>query len=221
MNAPSYEPERRPIASREKAISRKLAAWLAAAGVSPNAISIAGMIAGIASGVAFAASPRAPLALLVTGAVLMQLRLLANMLDGMVAVATGKASPLGELYNEVPDRITDTAIFLGAGWATTGNPTAGMMAAIGGLFTAYIRAQGKVAGAHQEFCGPMAKPQRMFLLTLAALFAALAPPAWQPVLPPPLDGGTMALMLWIIAAGCFFTFIFRLVRIVRGISPLP
>lgn len=217
MNQPTYEPERRPIASRDKAASQKLAAWLAEAGVSPNAISIAGMIAGLASGAAFACSSLAPTALLLTGAVLMQLRLLANMLDGMVAVATGKASPLGELFNEVPDRISDTAIFLGAGWAATGNPTAGMMAAIGALFTAYIRAEGKVAGAHQEFCGPLGKPQRMFLLTLAALFAALAPPAWQPVLVSPFDGGSMALALWIIAGGGFLTFLRRLVRITRAV----
>jgi len=221
MNEPNYTPERRPIASRDKAASRKAAAWLAGAGVSPNAISIAGMIAGLGSGVSFACSAHAPVVLLIAGAALMQMRLLANMLDGMVAVATGKASPLGELFNEVPDRISDTAILLGAGWAVGGSPTAGMLAVIGALFTAYIRAEGKVAGAHQEFCGPMAKPQRMFLLTVAALFAALAPQAWQPVLSPPLSGGTMALMLWIIAGGSFLTFANRLVRIVRALKHAP
>jgi phosphatidylglycerophosphate synthase len=212
-----YSPERRPIASREKAISKRLAARLAAAGVSPNAISTAGMIAGIASGVAFALSPQAPMPWLVAAAVLMQLRLLANMLDGMVAVATDRASPVGELFNEVPDRVSDTAIFIGAGFAAGGDPVAGFLAALAAMFTAYLRAEGKVAGAHQEFCGPMAKPQRMFLLTVATLCAALAPASWQADLPSPFRGGTLALTLWLIAAGSLLTAIRRLVRIARAL----
>ena len=46
-----------------------------------------------------------------------QLRLTANMLDGMVALASGRASKVGELYNEVPDRVSDAAVFIGAGLA--------------------------------------------------------------------------------------------------------
>lgn len=221
MKQSDYIPERRPIASRDKAASRRLAAWLAGLGVSPNAISTWGMVAGLAAGAAFALSGRAPMAGLIAGAVLIQLRLLANMLDGMVAVSTGKASPVGELYNEVPDRVSDTAIMLGAGWAVGGDPAAGAAAAIASLFTAYIRAQGKVAGAHQEFCGPMAKPQRMFVLTVASLYAALVPAAWQPRLPDPLTGGILAATLWIVALGGAITFLRRLVRIARALCCPP
>ena len=49
------------------------------------------------------------------------LSLLANLLDGMVAMGRGVASPVGELFNEVADRVSDTAILLGLGWAA-GNP---------------------------------------------------------------------------------------------------
>jgi phosphatidylglycerophosphate synthase len=221
MNKETYEPDRRPITSRDRAVSHKLANWLVEAGVSPNAISISGMVAGMASGVAFAfSSAHAPTALLLAGAVLMQMRLLANMLDGMVAVASGRASPLGELYNEVPDRVSDTAILVGAGWAVTGDPLAGLTAAIAALFTAYIRAQGKAAGAHQEFCGPLGKPQRMFLLTVAALYAALAPESWQASFHPPV-GGTIGVALWVIAIGSFLTFFLRLSRIARTLRPSP
>ena len=41
------------------------------------------------------------------GALGAQLRLTANMLDGMVAIASSRTSKTGELYNEVPDRISD------------------------------------------------------------------------------------------------------------------
>jgi phosphatidylglycerophosphate synthase len=45
--------------------------------------------------------------LFVLAALFVQARLLANLLDGMIAVGSGQASPEGELYNEVPDRIAD------------------------------------------------------------------------------------------------------------------
>jgi phosphatidylglycerophosphate synthase len=98
----------------------------------------------------------------------------------MVALESGKASPVGELYNEVPDRVSDAAICIGAGYAVSGLPELGYLAACVALFVAYVRAEGKVAGAPQDFCGPMAKQQRMFVLTVVALYYALAPLAWQP-----------------------------------------
>src|SRR6478672_1892595 len=53
----------------------------------------------------------------VAGAVCVQLRLLANLLDGMVAVASNRTSKLGELFNEFPDRLSDAATLIGLGYA--------------------------------------------------------------------------------------------------------
>jgi phosphatidylglycerophosphate synthase len=220
MKKAAYTPDRRPITSRERASSKALAAWLAARGVSPNAISTVGMLAGVCAGAAFVGSGYGgqPTTWLMAAAVLIQLRLLCNMLDGMVAVATHRASPLGELFNEVPDRIADSAIFIGAGHAIGGNPTWGYLAALAALFTAYLRAQGKVAGAHQEFCGPLAKPQRMFLMTLAAFYAALAPAGWQWDAPPGWGGGTIGLTLLVVSVGSGWTAVRRLRRIARALD---
>jgi phosphatidylglycerophosphate synthase len=210
-----YSPERRPIASREAALSKRVASWLARRGVSPNAISLAGMAAGVAAGGAFALSRLLDWewAAFLAAALLMQLRLLANMLDGMVAVQTGKASPLGELFNEVPDRVSDAAICIGAGYAAGSLPELGYVAACAALFTAYVRAEGKVAGAPQEFCGPMAKPQRMFVLTVAAVYCGLAPKAWQPALAGPPPAGIMAAALLLVVLGCVVTAARRLYRV--------
>ena len=105
----------------------------------------------------------------------------------MVAFQTGKASPVGELYNEVPDRVSDPAIFIGAGYALGGQPDLGYLAACMALFVAYVRAEGKVAGAHQEYGGPMAKTPRVVVLLLAALYCGLTPEAWQAGLPLPSE----------------------------------
>ena len=47
------------------------------------------------------------------------------------------------------------------------------LAAILAIFVAYVRAAVKVAGAPQDYSGPMAKPHRMFLVTVTALLCAL------------------------------------------------
>ena len=145
--------DRRPLASRGWKISEKIARWLAERGATPNAISIVGMVCGILAGIMFSLTTCAahPWFFLVSGAVFVQLRLLANLYDGMVAVLRETASPVGELFNEVPDRVSDAATLIGFGYATGSDPVLGFVATIFAIFLAYLRAQGKVAGAHQEF----------------------------------------------------------------------
>jgi phosphatidylglycerophosphate synthase len=105
-----------------------------------------------------------------------QLRLLCNLLDGMLAVEAGLKSPTGEIFNELPDRLADVLILVGAGYAVrepTVGPTLGWAAALAAVFTAYVRVFGGSLGLTQHFIGPMAKQHRMFVLTLATLLAGL------------------------------------------------
>ena len=225
MSVHDSDPERRPIASRERAMSKAVAHWLAVRGTSPNAISLAGMVAGIGAGAALAATALVPSPVLsrlcfALAAAMIQLRLLANMFDGMVAIETGKTSPAGALYNEVPDRVSDAAMFIGAGYALGGQPFLGYLAAVLAVFLAYLRAQGKVAGAPQEFCGPMAKPQRAFTLTMLSLYCAAAPVAWQEGIH--VNGwGTAAWVLLLLIVGELWTVGRRLRRIARHLQDLP
>jgi phosphatidylglycerophosphate synthase len=224
MSDSAYRPtERRPIAARRWPIWQKVAVVLARSRVSPNAISVAGMIAGIAAGAALAAtafvadgSVGLRIAWLVAAAFI-QLRLIANLLDGMVAIESGRASPLGELFNEVPDRVSDAAGLIGAGYALGGDPALGYLAACAALFTAYVRAMGKAAGAPQEYCGPMAKQHRMALLTAVAVYCGLAPAEWQPVCAECGNRGIVAVALGVIALGSLLTAGRRLVRIAANL----
>lgn len=224
MHQETYQPnDRRPLASRGTWWSRKLTDWLASAGVSPNAISLAGMAFGCASGAMLAATPRlghwAQTADWLAAAVAIQLRLLCNLLDGMVAVQLGRASRTGELFNEIPDRISDPVTLIGAGYAVGGLPVLGYVAACLALFTAYIRTVGKAAGARQEYCGPMAKQQRMFVLTIVAVYCGIVPPRWQPVMQDN-GAGIVAVSLGLIIIGCVITAARRLVRIYRQLEHL-
>ena len=223
MVAQGYSPERRPIASREASRRKRLAHWLAQRGISPNTISVIGMVLGVAAGPVLAATTIEPWRRwgFLAAAVLMQLRLLANMLDGMVAVESGKASPVGELYNEVPDRVSDTAACVGAGYAAGSHPALGFVAALLAVFLAYLRAQGRVAGATQEFCGPLAKPQRVFLLTLLAAYCGMAPDGWQPTLARWPSIGVMGIGLGAMILGEVWTAVRRLRRISQALKEIP
>lgn len=210
--------ERRPIAARDRRIFQILAAKMASAGVTPNAISIAGMLCGIAAGLSLAAtlylSPLVQRIAYLAAAAFIQLRLLANMIDGMVAIESGKRSPVGGLYNEVPDRISDAGTLIGAGYAIGGNIIAGYIATCVAIFIAYVRAQAKVVGAPQDFCGPMAKQHRMALMTCTFVYLAIAPAAWQPIWH---NQGLIALALLIIIIGGLYTALRRLRRAAKAL----
>jgi phosphatidylglycerophosphate synthase len=145
-------------------------------------------------------------------AVVVPLRGVFNILDGVVAVNENFASPVGELYNEVPDRVSDIAILIGAGYAAGGAAVLGVGAALLAVFVAYVRVQARVAGAAQDYCGPMAKPGRIFLITLTALWLGVAPASSQLAWGPDGSWGVMAAALLVIMVGCVITALRRLLR---------
>ena len=211
--------DRRPIATRNRKWAQTATEWLAARNVLPNAISIAGMCACIIAGIALGVTSISDYRILwLVAALGAQLRLTANMLDGMVALASGRTSKIGELYNEVPDRISDAAVFIGAGFAWDGNIALGYIATILAIFTAYVRAAGKIAGAHNEFCGPMAKQHRMLVITLICLYSATTPRSWQMITLNDSQIGLMTLGLVVIVLGCVITIIRRVSRIAQALK---
>jgi phosphatidylglycerophosphate synthase len=219
QEAPSKAIDRRPIATRNRKWAQGATAWLASRNASPNAISIAGMCACIVGGIALGVTSIADYRILwLIAALGAQLRLTANMLDGMVAIASSRTSKTGELYNEVPDRISDAAVFIGAGFGWGGNVTLGYIATILATFTAYVRAAGKIAGAPNEFCGPMAKQHRMLVITLVCVYAAITPSSWQMIMFNDSQIGLMTLALAVIVLGCVITVIRRVARIAQALK---
>jgi phosphatidylglycerophosphate synthase len=200
-------------------LSRAVASWLARSGASANGISVVGMGFGIVAGLALALTgewPRLAAPFWLLGALLVLLRLAANMFDGMVAMETGTASRVGELYNEIPDRVSDTAILIGFGYAAGGVPILGVAAALAAVLTAYVRAVGRGVGLKQDFCGPMAKQQRMAVVILVALWGAAVDPG-QTALGDHIGVGLVTLAELVILVGSFATALRRLRRIAAGL----
>ncbi|OYW71401.1 MAG: hypothetical protein B7Z37_27915 [Verrucomicrobia bacterium 12-59-8] len=155
-----------------------MAGWLARSGVTPNSISVLSVVfAGGAMACFMVAGDQTSTAGILSvwlGAlVCIQLRLLCNLMDGMVAVEGGKGSPVGAIYNDAPDRVADVLIMVGAGYSGAGDPGVvklfqviplGWCCAVTAVWTAYIRVLGASLTGRHDFRGPMAKQHRMAVL---------------------------------------------------------
>ena len=168
--------DRRPLKSRGQRWAQQLAGTLVKTGISPNTISALSVVAAcfclllLWMSVLVDGGLRALCYFMAAFAC--QLRLLCNLMDGMVAIEGGRHSADGPLWNEFPDRVADVAILVGLGIAADALVT-GWVAATLAVAIAYVRELGKGLDGHVDFSGPMAKPQRMALVTGVLVLAAL------------------------------------------------
>lgn len=199
--------ERREVSSRSNGLIRRSAAWLAGTRVTPNQISVSSIVAALAVPVGLQwLGGAAGIVLALVG---IQLRLLANVLDGLVAVEGGKSSALGALYNEFPDRIADTIVLVSLGCAA-GQPGLGWACALLAALTAYVRVFGGALGLPQVFAGPMAKQHRMAVASAMLVALLVLPRAWADY--------AMLSGLWIIAIGSAWTCVRRTRGIARALT---
>ncbi|MBC7755114.1 MAG: CDP-alcohol phosphatidyltransferase family protein [Bdellovibrio sp.] len=203
------ESNRRPLATRSAKWANWLSAILVKSKISPNQISVLSIAPALAGAWLLLSSPLSA-GMLVLSAVCIQLRLLCNMLDGMVAIEGGKQSKVGVLYNEIPDRIADSLFIVALGYAIF-LPWLGWLGALLAAKTAYVRVLGGANGLAQNFAGPMAKPHRMFVLTLGCLIGAAEVH---------FNGSNYALTVaaYIIAIGSGITCIARMLAVARQLK---
>ncbi len=214
MTEPEHREMRRTIPQRDTGWARRLARWLQRLGATPNSISIMSVVVSAVGAAALVASahvgPSGRIALLLVAALAPPLRLLSNMLDGMLAVEGGMQSATGDLYNEVPDRISDVLLIAAAGYAVATFPgavTLGWVAATLAVLTAYVRSLGAAQGLSNHFEGPLSKPRRMWLLDASILLTAAEPLTQTWGVPP---GAVMMIGLGLISVGSLATVIIRL-----------
>jgi phosphatidylglycerophosphate synthase len=210
-----YEPtSRRPIADGFRSTARFVTSLCVKLGIHPDSISYASIVAAAVAAFCFWKSGLHPWLLLIAP-LFCYLRLWFNMLDGMVALASGKASWRGEILNDLPDRVSDVLIFAGVAHSGWMNPLVGYWAAIFALLTAYVGMFGQAVGVQREFSGVMSKPWRMVTLhagawlTLGYLWSERAP-----------RFGSLTILDWaclIVVGGCLQTMAIRLKRIMAAL----
>jgi len=213
----NYEPiSRRPIAAAfrrtAEAATRLCVRWA----VHPDVISYLSVLAAMAGAFCFWKSHTAP-RLLIIAPVFCYLRLWFNMLDGMVALAAGKATARGEILNDLPDRISDIVIFVGVAHSSWMNPILGYWAAILAVLTAYVGIFGQAIGVQREFSGWMSKPWRMVALHIGA-WTTLACWWWNDQ---SIRLQSLTILDWtciVVIAGCVQTIVVRLKRIMAALE---
>jgi phosphatidylglycerophosphate synthase len=211
-----YQPTwRRPIAEALRRTAHAPVRWCVHLGIHPNLVSYCSVLAAAGAGLCFWQAKSAPV-LLIVAIGFCYVRLWLNMLDGMVALAAGKASRTGEIANELPDRISDVLIFVGVAHSHLCHPLAGYWVAMFALLVAYVGTLGQAVGVQREFSGWMAKPWRMAALHVGA-WTTLALLWWG-------NGricvGGLTVLDWTLLAilvGCVQTICIRLIRIIRAL----
>jgi phosphatidylglycerophosphate synthase len=159
-----------PVRAWLRAVQRVARAGPVAA-TPPDVLSAAGVLVGAAALAVAAAGGRWPL----LAAVLVVLVGVLDGLDGAVALATGRARPLGAVVDAVADRLGD--LLLAATLAVLGAPAGWCVAAAAlTLLHEYLRARAGAAGMPGVGAVTVAeRPTRLVLVAVAALGAGVLP----------------------------------------------
>ncbi|WOF81818.1 CDP-alcohol phosphatidyltransferase family protein (plasmid) [Pseudomonas sp. FeN3W] len=202
------EDNRRPIKSRSQSWAIQLTAYLIRRNITPNQISVASI--GFAALASICMTLSTGFMASVLAIAFVQMRLVCNLLDGMVAIEGGKSSAAGSLYNEFPDRIADTLLIVSLGYAVA-LPELGWFAALAAALTAYVRVFGGSVGLKQAFTGPMAKQHRMAALTVGLGINLVEAVFWG-------THNALVIALGVIALGSALTCITRTLDIARELK---
>jgi len=130
-------------------------------------------------------------------------RMIFNTLDGLVAEEYGKSTRVGAYLNRVPGEYTDLLI-VAALWPYS--PPGWVLALV--VLTGWVQlfgVLGLVAGGKTQSVGPCGQTDRLVIIIIGSVLAALHVRVW-PVLVP------------IMCAGCALTLVLRMSRSLREIS---
>jgi len=213
----AYQPtSRRPIAEAFRKTADGAVRICVRCRVHPDTISYLSIVAAACAAACFWQTHEYRRLLLV-GPVFCYLRLWFNMLDGMVALASGKASWRGEILNDLPDRVSDVLIFVGVAHSGLCAVASGYWAAMLALLTAYVGMFGQAVGVQREFSGLMSKPWRMVTLHVGA-WAAWGIAGWSNETSGPWELTVLDWTCVVVVAGCVQTIVVRLTRIFHALG---
>ena len=204
--------DRRPSKLRSLSIISSLAKFLSDRGIGPNLISLVGLGCAVAGFICLWGAARGwpgGWFFVLMAAVLVLVRMLCNVVDGLLAIEFDRREKAGDIFNEIPDRLQDTLFLVGAGYIA-GSPAMGWVAAALAIFTSYVRTFGASLGQSQDYGGPCAKPQRMAILAVGLFTTVMAYFAQASIVVPEI-------MLWIIIVGTALTALLRIRRLYRAL----
>ncbi len=171
-------------------------------GITPDHLTIMGLLVGVGAAVAIGAGA------LRLGLLLVILAALPDLLDGAVAKASGAASPRGAFFDSTIDRVTDALLLGGIAWYLASTESAHMailpfaILAVSTLIS-YMRAKAESLGIEAKG-GLMERAERIVAICIGLLFNVLLIP-----------------ILWIMLALTSITAIQRFVKVWRQADVAP
>jgi len=150
-----------------------VASVLAKMGISPNAITIAGLIGAGISGYIIAVGN------LWVGGIVMLVAGILDLFDGALARATGRASRFGALLDSVVDRLSEIVVLLGLliyylGASSSTGVVLVYLAVTCSVMVSYLRARSEGLGIENRG-GIMTRPERVALLGIGLIVAHWVP----------------------------------------------
>ena len=146
------------------------AAMLHNLGLTPNYVSIFGLILAVISAVTYWQWKLNPL-LLILAPLLMLASGLFDALDGAIARIYGEATSFGGFFDSLLDRYADAVILFGIILGGLTEVTWGIAALMGSLLVSYSRARAEAAGVKMESVGLAERAERIVLLALASFLS--------------------------------------------------
>jgi CDP-diacylglycerol--glycerol-3-phosphate 3-phosphatidyltransferase len=146
--------------------------WLRRTRLSPDHLTIAGIVFAVGAAVAIGWG------LLPLGLLLVVLAALPDLLDGALAKASNTSSPRGAFFDSVIDRVTDGLFFSGVAWHLIPKGHVAMVPVavlVVSQVISYMRAKAESLGLDAKG-GLMERAERIILLCVGLLFSVLLVP---------------------------------------------
>ena len=192
-----------------------LGSLFAKLGVHPNILSFSGLVLSVVAGIIYSTGN-----FVLAGCVAI-LAGTCDVLDGLLARKTGKASKFGAFFDSTLDRFGEVAMFTGLAWYFAGgdsplpmlSPSSGkegspwavvfiIFAIAGAFMVSYTRARAEGLGVECKV-GLMQRPERFTLLILGSLLGGI----------PVVGESIMELTLFLLALTANITAVYRMIHV--------
>lgn len=176
------------------------------AGISPNAVTLAGTAGVLVGAFGFAARGS-----FIAAVVIITLCGLTDVMDGSMARSRQSVSRYGAFLDSTMDRVADGAIFSSLIWWYAGqgdraSTAAALICLVAGLIVSYVKARAEGLGIECHV-GLVERAERLIVVGVGALATGFG-----------LSWGLPA-ALWLIAAGSIVTVVQRMVHVARQDRP--
>lgn len=139
-------------------------------GLTPNVISVIGLLLSLLSAVAYLMALNQPL-LLLLAVILLLASGFCDALDGIVARNFQLTTAFGGFLDSLLDRSADAIVYSGVIIGGLCDVSWGLAALVGSLLVSYSRARAEAAGVKMESVGLAERAERMLILATASLTA--------------------------------------------------